>query len=114
MLSRDDILNANDLKTETVQVPEWGGEVNVRTMTGAERDAFESKIVGKNGGVNMQNIRARLVSLTMVDENGDRIFSDDDVKELGRKSAAALDRVFTAAQGLNKISDEDVEELAKN
>jgi hypothetical protein len=42
-LTRDSILNAKDLKKELVKVPEWGGEVYVRCMTGSERDAFESE-----------------------------------------------------------------------
>ena len=42
LLSRDDILNADDLTIETVAVPEWGGEVNVKTLTGAEKDKWQT------------------------------------------------------------------------
>lgn len=114
VLNRDQILNSDDLTKEEVSVPEWGGEVFVRTLTGTEKDTFEEKIIGKNGGVNMKNIRALLASLTIVDEKGERLFEESDIKELGRKSGAALSRVFNVAQRLNKISDDDVEELAKN
>ncbi len=64
--------------------------------------------------MNLQNIRAKLVALTVVDEQGNRIFKDEDVKWLGNKSAAALDRIFEVAQRLSGLRDEDVEELAKN
>lgn len=114
ILSRDQILKAEDTQTETVSVPEWGGEVIVRTMTGHARDRFESQIVGKNGGTDMNNIRAKLAAATIVDDKGELLFSENDVAKLGKKSAAALDRVFVAAQRLNRISDSDVEELAKN
>ena len=30
LLTREDILNYNDIKTEIVPVPEWGGEVKVK------------------------------------------------------------------------------------
>jgi hypothetical protein len=50
----------------------------------------------------------------MVDENGERLFQEEDTFPLGGKSAAALDRIFTVAQRLNGLRDEDVEELAKN
>jgi len=113
-ITKDQILKSDDLAKELVSVPEWGGDVYVRTLTGTERDLFESKIVGKNGGVNMENLRARLAVLTMVDESGKRLFEDSDIKELSRKSSKALSRVFNVAQELNKISDDDVEELAKN
>ena len=37
MLTRDAILNAADLKTEAVPVPEWGGDVLVRGLTGVSQ-----------------------------------------------------------------------------
>ena len=117
LLTRDAILQVQDLPTERVHVPEWGGDVLVRALTGAERDRFEQSIVeqrGKSTRMNLQNIRAKLVALTVVDEQGNRIFKDEDVKWLGNKSAAALDRIFEVAQRLSGLRDEDVEELAKN
>jgi len=52
--------------------------------------------------------------LTICDEEGTRLFAAKDMDELGKKSAAALDRIFTVAQRLNGLSGEDVEDLAKN
>lgn len=63
--------------------------------------------------VRLENIRARLVSLTVVDEDGRRLFSDDDVRALGAKSGAALERVWAVARKLSALSEEDVEELAE-
>jgi hypothetical protein len=117
ILTRDAILQAQDLPRELVDVPEWGGSVYVRALTGAERDAFETSIVeqrGKSTKMNLKNIRAKLVALTVVDEEGNRIFSDSDASALGKKSAAALDRVFEVAQRLSGLRPEDVEELSKN
>ncbi len=115
ILTKEQILQADDLKTETVEVREWGGSVSVRTMTGTERDVFEQGIVSKKGEeANLTNIRAKLCAATIVDESGNCIFSSKDIAELGKKSAAALDRVFTVAQRLNGIGNKDVEELAKN
>src|SRR5512139_3678645 len=101
LLTREQILKAADIQTERVAVPEWGGEVLVRGMSGAERDAFEASIVatdGKKTRVEMKNIRARMAALCMVDENGKRLFSQADLDELGMKSAAALNRVYEACQ----------------
>ncbi len=117
LLGRDEILQAKDLKTERVSVPEWGGDVLVRSMTGAERDAFEASILEKRGSdydVNMRNLRAKLAAWTIVDEEGNRLFSEDDIKALSEKSAGALQRVFNVASRLSAIGPEDVEELAKN
>jgi len=120
MLTREEILGKDDLPKREVDVPEWGGKVFVRTMTGAERDKFETVITkfsaalkGK-GDYSDLNIRAKLVSLTLCDEHGKRLFSDADVVELSGKSAAALDRLSEIAQELNKMSDKDIEDLEKN
>ena len=96
MLTREQILQSDDLPRETVQVPEWGGEVQVRTMTGTDRDAFEASLIGKEG--RLENVRARLVSLTLCDDSGSRLFTDTDIAALGGKSAKALDRVLRAAE----------------
>lgn len=114
ILSKEEILKAKDADTVVVNVPKWGGDVIVSTMTGNARDRFESSIVGKNGGMNMQNIRAKLVAACVVDEDGKLLFTQDDIVALSKKSSVALDKVFNAAQKLNAISDDDVEELAKN
>jgi len=117
LLTREEILQADDLPVEDVDVPEWGGTVRVRTLSGAERDRFEGSITeqrGKKIKVKADNIRAKLVALSVVNEKGQPVFDEGDVRQLGKKSAKALDRVFDVAQRLSGISDEDVEELAKN
>lgn len=117
LLGRDAILQAQDLPTEDVAVPEWGGVCRVRALTGAERDSFEQSIVeqrGKSTKMNLRNIRAKLVALSVVDEEGKRVFSDGDAETLGKKSAAALERVFEVAQRLSGLRPEDVEELQGN
>lgn len=118
LLSRDEILGAHDRKTEDVAVPEWGGTVRVRALSGAERDAYEAGIVQIKGDgsrkFTLANARARLVSLSVVDENGEHLFSEADVAALGAKSATALERVFDVARRLSGLSDEDVEGLVQS
>lgn len=115
-LTRDAILNASDIETEEIEVPEWGGVVRVRGLSGTERDQFEQSMVEKRGKkreVNLANVRARLIALSVVDAQGNRLFGDADVAALGRKSAAALERVFDVARRLSGLNDEDVDELAQ-
>ena len=117
LLSKTAILAAQDLQTEDVEVPEWGGAVRVRSFTGRERDAFEASMVrgdGRDRRVDLTNMRARLVGLTVIDESGQRLFTDEEADLLGAKSGAALDRVFAIAQKLNGLSGADVDELTKN
>jgi hypothetical protein len=116
ILTKDAILKADDLKRELVSVPEWGGDVYVRGMTGADRDKFEASIIqmrGKDQTLNMVNIRAKLASMTICDEAGKLLFSEADIKGLSLKSASALQRVFAVAQKLSGIGESDVKELAE-
>lgn len=117
LLTKEQILKVKDAETREVHVPEWGGTVRVKAMTGEERDRFEASIVttrGKNVQRNLANIRAKLVACTVVDEADKLVFSFEDVAALGQKNAKALDRVYSAAAELSGISDSDVEEMAKN
>lgn len=117
MLSKEDILKADDLDREEVEVPEWRGTVIVRALNGRERDDYEASCVqqrGKDMHRNLANIRAKLVVRSVIDEDGKRLFEDRDANALGLKSAAALDRVFEVAARLSRLSDEDVDELAGN
>src|SRR5690606_31965338 len=112
LLSKDEILSIG-VQTEVVPLPEFGGAVRVRGMTGAERDEWEADQVDPNlarqwNKLNprqrqmairhrMRNIRARLVARCVVDENGNRLFSDKDVEKLGEVSAAVLNRLYEVA-----------------
>lgn len=119
MLTKEVILAAQDLPRELVNVPEWGGDVYVGTLTGLQRDKFEMTIVDanknkKNIKLNTENIRATLAAMTMQDEAGNLLFTMEDVKALGNKSCAALQRIYDAATKLNRLSKTDEEELTKN
>jgi hypothetical protein len=122
-LNRDDILQAQDVHVEKVFVPEWAKDKNkpkeafvfVKNMTGDERDLYEGSILrDKKGNVVMEQVRAKLVACTACDENGELLFTTKDIAALGKKSAAALQRVFDAAVKLNAISKQDIDELADN
>ena len=109
---KDSILKADDLPRRKVEVPEWGVTVYVRSMAGAERDAWEQWLVDTK--TDRKHIRARYCVLVMVDEKGNRIFEDGDIESLSKKSAAALDRVFSAGLALNGMSADEQESLEGN
>lgn len=115
-LSRDDILSASDLPTEDVEVPEWSGVVRVRGLSGKQRDSFEASTLVQRGRTmvpDTANIRAKLCAWTIIGEDGEPLFTQQDVDALGEHSGAALDRVFAVASRLSGMSDEDVAELEK-
>jgi len=116
-LSRDAILAAEDRTYEDVDCPEWGGTVRLRSITGAQRDAYEQGIVQQRGNsraLNLRNARAKLIVLCAVDDTGKPLFTEADVNALGRKNAKPLDRLFDACRRLAGLSDDDVERLTED
>lgn len=116
-LDKAAILAAKDMKLEALEVPEWGGTVYVRVMSGAERDSFEAdctEVSRKGSKPKLENIRAKLAVRVLCDQNGNRLFADSDAAELGKKNSKAIDRVWESANRLNALRTADVEELAKN
>lgn len=115
--TRDAILAADDAQTEVVAVSEWGLSVIVKALTGEQRDAFEASIMRqKDGGetVDTRDMRAKFVARCVVDEKGNRLFTNEDVKVLSRKSARALQRVFDVGARLAGMSKESVASLEGN
>jgi hypothetical protein len=116
-LSRDQILQPRQLLKKSVKVPEWavGGEteVFVREMSGAERDAYEAALY-RDKEESLTNARAKLAVRCVCDENGSLIFNESDIAALGEQSARALERVGRAAQRLNGLSDQVLEEAVGN
>lgn len=116
-LTREQILAAIDQKIEAVEVPEWGGTVYVRNLTGKARDAFESsryKMVNGKPEIIHQNTRAALLAASLCNAEGLLIFTQQDIEALGEKNGAVLDRLFDVAQRLAGMRAKDQEERAKN
>lgn len=107
-LTREQILALNDAKSECVAVPEWCGDVYVRTFSGADRDRVEAFIVANRDG-HPSGFRSLIVALAACDEKGAPLFTKDDVDAIAAKSGVAIDRVFTAAARLNGILAESQE-----
>jgi hypothetical protein len=117
ILSHDQILTVNDIAIEILPVPEWGGEVYVKTISAAERGMIEARMIemGSNGqpkNIKIENLTTFIAFLSICDETGKRIFTDiKDIEQLGKKSAAAIDRVAEKAQSLARISPADIEKM---
>lgn len=121
VLGRDTILNAQDVVTKEVKVPEWKDPVTgddvvlVRAMSGKERSNYLGSITqvrGTRTEPNMANLQAKLVARCIVDEQGNRVFTDQDINALGEKSGAALERVFSVASEISGLTDQSIADAA--
>lgn len=112
-LTKEQILAADDMGLLEVQVPEWGGSVFIRVMTVGERDSYENEwMANKSTGV--ANFRSKFLQRVLCDEKGALLFTRDEVEALAKKSAKVIGMLWEAAMRHNKLTDSDVEELAKN
>jgi hypothetical protein len=109
-LTRDQILAADDLPREAVDVPEWGGRVFVRTLNGLQRDGFETAVKDKAKVETLVILAVR----TVCDETGNLLFSDADVAALLEKNADVVLRICEVALRVNAINKTDIDELEKN
>lgn len=115
LLTKQQILEADDLPTEEVEA--WGGSVLVTTLSAEERENLRLSM-GENED-DLLKVMIKLVSLTIVDENKNRIFSEEDVEALAKKSATEIDKVFAVAQklsglGVNKELEKNLEGQSEN
>lgn len=114
LLNRKQILSSK-LKTQTLQIPEWGGSVLIQEPTALERAEFEllSSKAATDDEV-IRKIRGYCAAKCIVDEKGDRMFTDEDIEALNEKSANALDRVIDVYREMSLIENDDIEAAAKN
>lgn len=117
-LTREQMLEAArnaKIERDTLTVPELGGEIWVRGMSGTERDKFEEGLrirKGKRAGqTDLRNFRAQLAVRVIVDEQGQRVLTDADAEIFGRVPAGVLDRIIARCTELSGKADEEIDDL---
>jgi hypothetical protein len=113
MYTSESILALPDLKKELVSVPEWGMDVWVQEINALERDRLRMEMFPE-GEFDPVNNTGKILVRCIVDEQGNRIFSDAQAADLGKKSLAALNRLLTVAKRLNLLEAQDGDNLEKN
>lgn len=111
---RDQILQAQDIPSEMVEVPEWGVLVEVRGMTGAERTRIMDLAMDGGGELKLQTVYPEIVIATSFDpEGGQQIFAPADRDALLSKSANALDRLAMVGMRLSGFTQEAADAVGK-
>jgi hypothetical protein len=133
VLNREQIRAAQDRKPVPVQIPEWGGEVLVRGLSGTGKADYsvwatqikttpDGRLIYKadNSGLEMDAptldryklAKYKLITLTAEDDSGTLMFDESDMGWLAEKSGAATERLFDVAAALSGLSNADVTKLA--
>ncbi|MBF0339666.1 MAG: hypothetical protein HQL95_01720 [Magnetococcales bacterium] len=106
-LTRQQILDAQDLKNEEVVIPEWGSEpVKIRELSGIEFEKYLNHVHKSGGDDTISGSSSLLVALSVVDDTGALQFSETDVQPLSTKNAMALQKLCKAILRLNRMDGE--------
>ena len=115
-LTKDDILNSSDSDLKEVEIKEWGGFVYIGTMTLRQRLDFDAKHCAADGSfkdLKDPSLVYDMLQVCLRDVKGDYLFSNDDIKELGRKNAKVIHNLFYEALGCNYLTKESAELIKK-
>jgi hypothetical protein len=111
---REQILAARDIKTETLFMPEWDVSVTLRSLNGLEREALNTLVYEARQKGRSIPIFAAVAAFSIVDEEGRRVFSDDDIPALAQRTSASLERFYDWQVKHSGIGDKSVEDALKN
>lgn len=116
MLSREQLLGSFVRKYRTVPTPV--GEVRIRNLTEGEKSDFESGSLQADGKLSMAHVRSqrrKLVALTVVDDQGQLVFSQPgDVDRLKNVDGAVTTAIFKAAREHCGFEVDELDATEKN
>jgi hypothetical protein len=111
---KDKILQASDIKSETMVIDEWDATVEVRSMNGAQRarlmrESFDPETKGLNWDY------ASLILAGVYDpETGELLFGEGDRNALNEKHGGVLEKLAMRVLELSGLSDDSLVEAEKN
>jgi hypothetical protein len=113
-----DILNAQDLKREELEIPEWGDlTVIIQELSGKERMDLNTftKSFGKTiTPENQLLVIEKMVQICLVNPDGSKLLTEEQSKELINKSIDVLTRIINIASRLSGMSENALEEAKEN
>lgn len=104
---------AKMFKTKEVEIKDLGGSVYIRQVTAGELDDLQQmcKAVSQS---KCPMFRAKCVVFFLSDENGKRIYTDQQANIVNGFVGRAVDDIFDAGMDFNSVIESPVEELEKN
>lgn len=118
-LSLDDIskaVAAADIATDDLDVPELGGTVRIRELSGALRNRLEAAVVAARGGDSKQlnEVITAIVERCVIDENGQTVLDTATAKRIVARVPKAAFRIRDKAISLSALDESDREALEQD
>jgi len=108
MLSKD-LLFKTAFKTKKVTVS--GGTITIREFTTADREQFEKYVSGDKIG---PSIKAKLIVMSTINENGSNFFGDDDIDKISQLPSTLTESLFTQILKLNEMNPNSTAQMEGN
>lgn len=105
--NRDSFLALATRRYQTVTIPEFG-DVRIQSLSEGERAKIETEAAKDN----FATLRARLVAACLVDEDGTRLFGDDECEAIGRLDSRYVAPIADAINDHCEVIQ--LEDAAKN
>lgn len=113
--SAAEILDKKDYTIEPIEVPEWGENLFIKSVTGEQREEIEVKSQGlRRDPEKYKGLKARCVIYGLCNVDGENIFVDAHLEKLAKKDGRILDEVSQTILKLSGMTEEEVKDIAGN
>lgn len=110
MSLRDRILASNDIESSTIHVPQWDLDIELRTLSAADRAKLIASCMTAEGTVDVQKMYPSLIIACVYDpETKGRVFSEEDMDAIADKSASAIEFVAQKAMEMSGMKPDAID-----
>jgi hypothetical protein len=114
LLSKEALQKKDDLPTRTVEVPEWGGSVRLRGLSGKKRMQMRRCYDAKTGEIADDEVLAKVLVWSMVGADGKPVLTESDVPWLIEKNGVVLVRLAEAVMEMSAMTEKSAAEVKEN
>ncbi len=115
MSLRDQIIAANDIESEELEIPAWGVTLEIRSMDGRSRTRLIKSAANPDGTIDLERLYPEIAILCAHDPaTGERVFTEEDREALLSKSAAALELVALTGMKVSGMTQNATDEAGKD
>jgi hypothetical protein len=115
ILSADEIFAAKDIEERTVDVPQWGGAVRIRTFSKRQATDMSKRATVKDRHTGKESVdNDRLEALLFAEGIIEPKFTVDDYEQLQEKSAVAISVILRAIMDASGLSEAATTEAIKS
>ena len=111
---KDKILQASDIKSETMVIDEWDATIEVRSMNGAQRARLMRDAYDPDSKEINWDYASLILAGAYDPKKGKLIFGEKDSSALNEKHGGVLEKIAMRVLELSGLSDDSLVKAEKN